>query len=389
MNIEPRDIEICLKDQGLPTFEGGAPTSTPIVQTSLFTFPDLGALQDGLSAEHETNVYTRGQNPTVQALERKLAELERGEACKCFASGMAAINAVMTSQLQAGDHLLFVNQTYGPTLQRAERLGRVGIEHDIVLDLDLAAVEARIRPETRLMWLESPGTMTFRMLDIRALTDLARERGIVTAIDNSWATPLGQKPLTLGADLVVHTASKYLSGHSDLIAGAVVGSAEKMTALFYDAFLLNGGILPPFEAWLLLRGLRTLPTRLAQHEADALAVARFLDGHPAVAEVFHPALTGDPDLKDAQLNGFTGLFSFSLEALEWEAVRRVVDGLRHFQIGVSWGGVESLVITPDRGTNREALEASGIPPNLIRLSVGLEGADVLIADLAQALRPLH
>jgi cystathionine beta-lyase/cystathionine gamma-synthase len=387
MNIEPRDIEICLKDPGLPTFQGGSPTSTPIVQTSLFTFPDLASLQDGLSAEHETNVYTRGQNPTVQALELKLAALERGEMCKCFGSGMAAINAVMTSQLRAGDHVLFVNQTYGPTLQLAERLGRFGIDHDVVLDLAPEAVEARIRPDTRLMWLESPGTMTFRILDVPALTSLARERGIVTAIDNSWATPLGQKPLTLGADLVVHTASKYLSGHSDLIAGAVVGSEERMTDLFYDAFLLNGGILPPFEAWLLLRGLRTLPTRLAQHEVDALAVARFLDGHPAVAEVFHPALTGDPALRDAQLRGFTGLFSFSLVDPEWEAVRRVIDGLAHFQIGVSWGGVESLVITPDRGTNREALRESGIPPNLIRVSIGLEGADVLISDLAQALEP--
>jgi cystathionine beta-lyase/cystathionine gamma-synthase len=365
-----------------------APASTPIVQTSLFTFPDLSALQAGFAAEHETTLYSRGRNPTVQTLERKLAALERGEACLCFGSGMAAVSAVLLGELKAGDHLLFVNDIYGPTLQLADYLRRFGIEHDIVTDLDPDSIEAAIRPNTRLMWLESPGTMRFRALDLPAVTALAREREIVTAIDNSWATPLCQKPLTAGVDIVMHTCSKYIGGHSDVIAGALVTSADRAERLFYSTYLLNGGILAPFDAWLLLRGLATLPVRLAQHEADALRVIAFLEGHPAVRRVYHPSIVEGRRLAAQQMSGFTGLMSFELVRDDFESVRRVIDSLRHFRIGVSWGGVESLVITPNRGTNEARLSELGIPPGLIRLSIGLEGAALLIEDLAAALDSL-
>jgi cystathionine beta-lyase/cystathionine gamma-synthase len=365
-----------------------APASTPIVQTSLFTFPDLSALQAGFAAEHETTLYSRGRNPTIQTLERKLAALERGEACLCFGSGMAAVSAALLGELKAGDHLLFVNDIYGPTLQLAGYLRRFGIEHDIVTDLDPDSIEAAIRPDTRLMWLESPGTMRFRVLDLPAVTALAREREIVTAIDNSWATPLCQKPLTVGVDIVMHTCSKYIGGHSDVIAGALVTSADRAERLFYSTYLLNGGMLGPFDAWLLLRGLATLPVRLAQHEADTLRVIEFLESHPAVRRVYHPSIGEGRRLAAEQMSGFTGLLSFELVRGEVENVRRVIDSLRHFRIGVSWGGVESLVITPNRGTNQERLSELGIPPGLIRLSIGLEGAAVLIEDLEAALDSL-
>jgi len=385
MHIDPRDIELCLSDQRGAHPAGAAATSTPIVRSSLFTFPTLGSLMEGLSAEHLTPVYSRGQNPTVEVLERKLAELERGEACKCFASGMGAVSAVMLGLLKSGDHVVLANNIYGPTLQLMGHLERFGIQHTYLPMADPDSVATMIRPETRLLWLESPGTQTFRMLDLPAMAQVARDRGVLTCIDNSWATPLLQKPLELGLDLVVHTASKYLGGHSDLMAGAVVGSADHLREIFYSAFLLNGGILGPEDAWLLLRGLRTLPTRLRQHEEDGLAVARHLAQRPEVARVFHPALGTDVSLAEAQMTGYSGLFSFELAGGDFQSIRTVVDGLERFGIGVSWGGVESLVISPNRGDNADALEAQGIPQGLIRLSVGLEGADILIADLDQAL----
>jgi cystathionine beta-lyase/cystathionine gamma-synthase len=385
MLIDPADVAICVAGEEVTGPRASAPTSTPIVQTSLFTFPNFQMLVDALSAERQHHVYTRGRNPTVEAVERKLAALERGEAAKCFASGMAAISAVMLGLLKSGDHVLFVNNTYGPTLQLAKHLQRFGIEHDVLLDLDVEGFEEALRPETRLTWLESPGTMLFRVLDIEALTAVARERGILTCIDNSWATPLCQKPLTLGADIVVHSCTKYLGGHSDLLAGAVVTTAERIDELFYRAFLLNGGILAPFDAWLLARGLRTLPVRLRQHEADALRVAEFLNGHPAVRRVNHPAFADEVELVKKQLTGYTGLFSFDLVRDDFESVRNFIDGLEHFRIGISWGGVESLVTSPNRGSNGAQLDAQRIPHGLVRLSVGLEGSDLLIEDLTSAL----
>jgi len=385
MRIDPADVAICLADEGLDEGPGPAPTATPVVQTSLFTFPTFEAFLGAIAEEHRNPVYTRGQNPTVEAVERKIAALEGGERAKCFASGMGAVSAVMLALLRSGDHVLFVNQTYGPTLQLARHLRRFGIEHDVTLDLDPASVERALRPETRLVWLESPGTMTFRVADVAAIAGVAREAGALTCMDNSWATPLLQKPLRAGADLVVHSATKYLAGHSDVVAGAVVSTEELMREVFYRAFLLNGAALGPFDAWLLLRGLRTLPVRLRQHEADALEVATFLEGHPAVARVNHPALGDDAELAERRLGGWSGLFSFELARDDFDAVRTVIDALERFRIGVSWGGVESLVLSPRNAVNAERLREKGIPPSLIRLSIGLEGADVLIRDLERAL----
>jgi len=401
MPIDPEDIAICVVDDvdlapadsgatrpGFPPPYaplGSAPTSPPIVQTSLFTFPNFAALVEGLAQEQRYNVYSRGCNPTVAAVEAKLARLERGEAALCFGSGMAAISAVLLGLLRAGDHILFVNQVYGPALQLAGHLRRFGIAHDVVLELDIESIERALRPETRLIWFESPGTMLCRVLDIRALTELARSRGIMTCIDNSWATPLFQKPLTLGVDIVVHSCTKYLGGHSDLVAGAVITTAARIEEIFRRAYMLNGGILAPFDAWLLLRGLRTLPVRLRQHEADTLRVAAFLREHPAVERVFHPVYEENRALVDTQLRGYSGVLSFQLRRGDFETVGRVLDSLRIFRLGVSWGGYESLALSPQRPNNQARLAAQGIPPGLIRLSIGLEGADLLISDLATAL----
>lgn len=353
----------------------------PIVQTSLFAFPDYDSIIQAFRAEHSNYVYSRGTNPTVEVLEKKLAALERGESCKCFASGIAAVSAVMMGLLQAGDHILFVNQTYGPTIQLAKQLGRFGIEHDLLLDLSSDDVRAALKPNTRLVWLENPGTMLMRTFDIGAVADVARAHGALSCIDNSWATPLYQKPLDHGVDIVVHSATKYIGGHSDVVAGAVISTAERMEQIFYRAYMLNGGILAPFDAWLLLRGLRTLPVRLQQHESDALRVAEFLRMRDDVAQVYHPAFN-EPS---SALTGYSGLFSFNLADESFAAVRGFIDGLKRFRIGVSWGGVESLVIAPNRGSNLPYLEGQRIPGGLVRLSIGLEGADALIDDITSSL----
>jgi cystathionine beta-lyase/cystathionine gamma-synthase len=384
MRLDPSDVARCVNDDGPQDAHGAAAMSSPIVLTSLYRHPSYDALLDAFAHEHGRHVYSRGQNPTVEALEAKLAFLERGEACKCFGSGMAAVSAVLHGMLGAGDHIVFVNQTYGPTLQLARYLSRFGVSHDVVLDDQVESVERALRPETRIIWMESPGTMLMRLLDIRTITSLARARGIATCIDNSWATPLLQKPIELGVDLVVHSATKYLGGHSDLVAGALIGRADRLHEIFHRSYLLNGGILGAFEAWLVLRGMRTLPVRLAQHEVDGLAVAEFLRTHKAVRRVFHPAFDADRSRAE-QLRGFSGLMSFELKDDDFEKVRAVMNALRVFRIGVSWGGVESIAIAPNRGTNKAYLAAQEIPRGLIRISVGLEGSQLLIEDLERAL----
>lgn len=383
MPIHPDDIRICLEDN--PAREPGIePMATPIVQTSLFAFPDVDSFIAAGSAEHANTVYSRGQNPTVEVLERKLAALERGEACKAFGSGMAAISAVLVGLLESGDHVLFVNHTYGPAIQLARQLRRFGIEFTQTLNLDPAEIAKAMQPNTKLVWTENPGTMLFRTLDLAAVADVARKHGALSCIDNSWASPLFQKPIEHGVDIVVHSATKYIGGHSDVVAGAVITTAKRMEQIFYRAYLLLGGILHPFDSWLLLRGLRTLPVRMQQHEADALRVAEFLRMRPEVSEVHHPAFMAP----SSSLLGTSGLFSFDLKDGEFEQARSFVNALKRFRIGVSWGGVESLVIAANRRTNLHWLDAQNISHGLIRLSIGLEGADALIEDIGAALDSL-
>ena len=380
MHIAPEDIRTCIEDH--PAREPGVePMATPIVQTSLFAFPDYDSLIAAGAAEYRNNVYSRGQNPTVEVLERKLAALERGESCKAFGSGMAAVSSVILGLLDSGDHILFVNHTYGPTMQLAKQLERFGLEHTLLLDIEPDDVKAALRPNTKLVWLESPGTMMFRTLDLAAIADIAHSHGALTCIDNSWASPLFQKPITHGVDIVIHSATKYIGGHSDVVAGAVITTAERMRHIFYRSYLLLGGILHPFDSWLLLRGLRTMPVRMQQHHADAIRIAEFLRTRPEVAAVHHPAF----DAPSPTLTGFSGLFSFELKDAGFDEVRRFIDSLRRFRIGVSWGGVESLVISPNRGNNLHYLDSQRIPHGLIRMSIGLEGADALIDDISAAL----
>ena len=376
--FDPADILTCLR-----AGERTGPVMPPVVQASLFRFASLGELLAAQERENAVPVYSRGTNPTVRELETALAMLERAEAAKCCASGMGAIAATLFALLKAGDHIVFVGDIYGPTLALADRLAEFGVRQTRCLSADIAAIEATLTPETRLIYLESPGTMRFELLPIGAISALAKSRGILTAIDNTVATPLLQKPITLGIDLSIHSLTKYVGGHSDTLGGAVAGSAELIERIFHRGYMLLGASLAPHDAWLHLRGLMTLPTRLAQQQADALALARFLADHPLVRRVFHPALCDDPLFALQMPRGHSGLFAAEFEVRDHAATLALADRMELFAKAISWGGPESLVSTPHR--NDPGAGEQRYPRTMLRFSIGLEGVTPLAADLAQAL----
>lgn len=378
VRFDPADVLTCLRGG-----ERTGPVMPPVVQASSFRFDTLGELLAAQAREHEIPVYSRGTNPTVRELETALAALERGEAAKCCASGMGAIAATLFALLKAGDHVLFVGDIYGPTLGLAGRLADFGVAHSRCLSGDLAEIEASLSAATRLIYLESPGTMRFELLPIAEIAALAKARGIRTAIDNTVATPLLQKPLTLGIDLALHSLTKYVGGHSDAMGGAVVGPAELIEHIFHRGYMLLGAAMAPHDAWLHLRGLMTLPARLAQQQANALQVARFLASHARVRRVYHPALAGDPLFAAQMPGGHSGLFAAEFDLPGHAAALALADRLKLFVKAISWGGAESLVTTPHR-TDPGSGEHRN-PATMLRFSVGLEGAEPLIADLAQAL----
>lgn len=381
--LDPEDRLICLR-AGETADEHHGAVLPPISQASLYRKRTMKELLDGLSREHATNVYSRGTNPTVKVLEETIAKLERAEACKCFGAGMGAIGAALFGLLKSGDHVLFVNDIYGPTLELAARLEDFGVTWSQTFAQETDAIAAELRDNTRLLYMESPGSTLFRLLPIAGICALAKARGILTIIDNTVATPLLQKPLQMGADLVVHSCSKYIGGHSDVIGGAVAGSRELIEKIFYKGYMLLGSVMAPFEAFLLLRGLMTLPDRMLRHHEDALAVAKFLEAHKRIGAIYHPAFCAeDAALFANQMRGHSGLFSIALKDARHADALAVADKLRLFGRAVSWGGAESLVMTGHKAD--PAGKTTRVPAALLRFSVGLEGADNLIADLDRAL----
>ncbi|MEZ0075457.1 PLP-dependent aspartate aminotransferase family protein [Planotetraspora sp. GP83] len=360
----------------------------PVFENSLFTFPTARALSEALTAEDENYVYSRGTNPTVDLLQRKLAALERAERAKCFGSGMGAISATISSLVSAGDHVIVLGAVYGPTTQFLRYLEKFGVSHTTVHADNPAELDSVVKQSSRMLYLESPSYMRYGIIDIRAFATWARDRGLTTVMDNTWATPIFQKPLTMGVDLVVHSLSKYIGGHSDLVGGVVAGPARLVRPLALTEYQLYGAALSAHEAGKAIRGLRTLPVRMQAHQERGLKVAEFLVKHPAIRTVNHPGLPGHPqhELALAQMTGFSSVFSFEMDTDDLAEVGRFVDALRHFRIGVSWGGHESLVNAPALTTEESVRATMGIPVGLVRLSVGLEDAGTLIADLADALK---
>lgn len=356
----------------------------PIYQTSLFTFANYQEMADTFAGRSKQPIYSRGNNPTVMEFEAKLAALEGAEAARGFSSGMAAISATVLAFVGAGERIVAMRNCYGDAYRLFERfLPRMHIQVDYVDGSDMDAVAAAL-PGAKLLYLESPTSMTFELQDLEALTKLARAQGIVTTIDNSYATPLFQKPILHGVDMVLHSASKYLGGHSDTVAGVVAGSNEHIARINQQTYSFLGAKLSPFEAWLLLRGLRTLPLRLPHHMRSGLTIAERLKGHAQVERVNHPVYSNHPGKKT--LHGYAGLFSF--EVTDEIDVPAFVDALKLFRLGVSWGGHESLVVptlaSMEQTPDMNSLSRFGVSPRTIRFNVGLENVEDLWADIAQA-----
>lgn len=361
----------------------------PIVQSAIFAHPDVATMRRRLRDEFAEHAYTRGLNPTVEIVAMKLAALEGGESCLLFGSGAAAVSAGVMTLVSAGDEVLCVDKPYAWTgLLLRKLLPRFGVRTRFIDAREVADVEAALTPATRLIVLESPNSLTFEQQDLAAISALARARGIRTLIDNSYATPLGQQPLALGIDLVAHSATKYLNGHSDVMAGCLIGSEVLLRQVFAGPYMTLGAILSPHDAWLLLRGLRTLPARMRQIAETTQDVLRFLESHPRVRRLHYPQHETHPQwqLSARQLTHANGLFSIELDVDSIAAVDRCCNALRRFLLAASWGGYESLVFPVAGVRDWQSLnQSANVPLNLVRFSIGLESADVLIADLQQAL----
>ncbi|QBG34414.1 trans-sulfuration enzyme family protein [Litorilituus sediminis] len=368
----------------------------PVYQSSLFTFDSWESLEQAFADKENSVIYTRGNNPTVQFVEQKLASLAGGEKAKLFSSGMAAISAGIIHFLAQGDHLITLKNIYGPTatLIRNVLVAKMGVEVSYVSGECLNEIEQAIKPNTRLIYLESPSSVVFSLQDLEQISALAKKHNIATMIDNTWATPIYQKPLALGIDLEVHSCSKYLGGHSDIIAGALIARQSLIKDICLQEYELLGAKLAPVEASMLLRSLRTLPLRMERHQQSALRVAEFLQQQPQVAKVFYPGLPSfaQASLARQQMTGFSGLFSFKLNTDDLAKIKKFFNALILFQKGVSWGGHESLIYAPAISCSVEQtpehMQRMGISYSDMRISIGLENAEDLIADLANALAKL-
>lgn len=365
----------------------------PIYQTSLFTFDSYEDIDEAFSNTYENSIYTRGNNPTVRILENKIAKLAGGENCKFFASGMAAISSAIMHYIKFNDHAIVIKNTYGPTNNFFNRYlkDKMNVDVTFVEGDSLEEIKNAIKNNTKLIYLESPSTAIFKLQDISEITKIAKEHNIKTIIDNSFSTFVYQRPLELGVDLEVHSASKYISGHSDVIAGCIIGKDSDIKEIYNEEHALFGGILSPFDAWLILRGLRTLPLRLKQHSINAIEVAKFLEKHNKVNKVNYVGLDSFPqkEIAKKQMLGYSGLMSFEIDT-DVSGIKRFLNSLSVFSIGVSWGGFESLAFAPIIAILKEMPEdlipKMGIKPGVVRISVGLENYNSLIEDLDNALK---
>ncbi len=359
-------------------------TIVPIYQTSTYTQEAPG--------QHKGYEYSRTGNPTRAALEECVAALEGGEYGLAFASGLAATTAVM-SLLSPGDHIVAGDDLYGGSYRLFDKVLQKsnGLDFTFVDTTDSEAVEKALRPETKLLWIETPTNPMLTLSDIQALSEMAHERNALVAVDNTFASPYFQQPLSLGADIVVHSTTKYMGGHSDVVGGATVTSnadLQERLAFYQNA---AGAVPGPFDSWMVMRGLKTLAVRMRQHESNARAIAEFLQSHEQVATVNYPGLTSHPqhELAKKQMAGFSGMVSFTLKGGA-EAAYAAVQKTELFSFAESLGGVESLITHPATMTHaaipKESREARGVTDGLLRLSVGIEDVDDLIADLDSAIR---
>jgi methionine-gamma-lyase len=375
--------------EGQEHFRKGGPVGPTVERTANFTFESTEEMKRWAEGKSSAYIYTRYGNPTLAVAETKLAALEGAEAAIVTASGMAAISSALLAVLKAGDEVISTRQTYGGTYRlMRDNFPRFGIVVRHV-ESDLAGIEQLVNPRTKALYIETPTNPTLRLVDLHKAVAFAKEWGLISLIDNTFASPLLQKPIPMGFNIVLHSATKYLAGHSDLIAGAAAGSRAIINEVRHNIINL-GGSMDPEAAYLLIRGMKTLGVRMERQCASAMKVAKYLEKHPKVARVHYPGLASHPDHKLAkrQMKGFGAMLAFDLKG-GLTAARRFCDRVRIFLLAASLGGAESLVVLPIYSSHynmsEPELRAAGVGAGTVRVSVGLEDAADLIEDLRQAL----
>ncbi|MCX6296854.1 MAG: aminotransferase class I/II-fold pyridoxal phosphate-dependent enzyme [Bacteroidetes bacterium] len=381
------DTSFILNHLGEERDEYYGSVAPPIFQTTNFCFKTVAEMRQKLTKELETPFYSRGYNPTVAMLRKKIAALEKAEDALVFSSGSAAVAAAVMSVVKGGDHVVCVQKPYSWTNNLLSKyLAKYGVTHTFVSGGEAADFEKAILPNTKLIYLESPNSLTFELQDIEAISKLAKSKGITTIIDNSYNSPINQNPITLGVDLVVHSGSKYINGHSDVVCGVVCGSNERIMKMMAEEYMTIGSVISAQDAGLVLRGLRTIELRVNQSAVSAKKVADFLEKHPKIKHLNYPFSSKNPQLELAkkQMKQGGGLLSIVIDATDVAGVEGFCDNLKRFIMATSWGGYESLLFPLCALAASKSFE-NPLPWNMVRLYIGLEDADLLIEDLKQAL----
>ncbi len=387
MNLKKARFSTRAIHAGEKTSETGA-VITPIYQTAPFEFKNAAHAASVMGGKEKGYVYSRGLNPTTEVLEEKMANLEGGEAALAQASGMAAISAAVLAEVRSGDHVIADEVIYGSTYDLFVDLKKFGVDVSFVDTSEVANVENAFRPDTKLVFFETPANPTMKLTDIKAFSDIAHEKGASVFVDNTFMTPYFQQPLLFGADVVIHSATKYLNGHGDTLGGIIIGNSDFMKKARHTAKNV-GGAISPFNSWLILRGMKTLAVRMDRHNENAMSVAKFLEGHKKIERVIYPGLPGHPqyDLAKRQMCGAGGMISFILK--EAKDVPVFLDNLSMCTLAVSLGETGTLIQHPATMTHavvpREERTRYGIVDELVRLSVGIEDVNDIIEDLGQAL----
>ncbi len=359
----------------------------PIMQSGNFAFKTVDEMRSAFADEYSTYLYSRGRNPTVDMLAKKLAALDGAEDCLVFNSGAAAIFAAVLANVKSGDHIVSVRKPYTWAQKMFNViLPRFGVTTTYIDGRDIENFERAILPNTSLIYLETPNSWDYALQDLKAVAELAKAEGIITICDNSYCTPIYQRPIEMGIDLSLQSATKYIGGHSDVVAGVLSGSSEMIEKIFNSEYMNIGSGIQPFNAWLLIRGLRTLPMRLQHISATTLKVIAYLQQHPSVEEVIFPfdESFGQYELAKQQMDGACGLLTFVIKAQDIEEIELFCNSLKHILMAVSWGGHESLIIPRCSAMKKEYFKPESKEHRMLRLYVGLEDANYIIGDLDQA-----
>lgn len=385
------DISYILNELGEDRSQYFNAVAPPIVQTSNFAFDTFEELRNAFANEDSNFLYSRGNNPTVDILSKKLAALDGAEDALVFNSGASAIYCSVMANIKSGDHIVSVQKPYSWATRLFDNiLPRFGVKTTYIDGTKIENFENAIRPETTVIYLETPNTLTFELQDLKAVAELAKSRGIITIVDNSYCTPIYQKPHALGIDLSLQSGTKYLGGHSDVLAGVLTGSKAMLKRIFNEQLLNTGSGISPFNAWLILRGLRTLPMRLEHISKSTRKVIAYLKSHPKIEKVIFPFDEGFPQLELAhkQMSGACGLFTILLKVDSLDQIELFTYSLKHFLVAVSWGGHESLIMPQAAALTPEIFDPKNENHRLVRIYIGFEDPDYLIKDFEQALEVL-